>query len=232
MSGAIHKPGQGYWVRALSAVFFGAIALAAAGWGWGQAGAYDLPVGSYQLTIVGVEGQPQPGQSLTLLVESPTREGVFEPIGQAVVQAADPLGQGYQLRLQRPTLTDPAADPRDSARLRAGDAESPSLSAGVLQGSVLAIPVFPRVYLQAAVAGLIALLGSIAIYWFIALSPRAVDFLIATQGEMNKVNWSTRREIFGSTWVVIVAAFLIAALLFVIDSGFAAFFQAIRVIES
>ena len=49
---------------------------------------------------------------------------------------------------------------------------------------------------------------------------------------MRKVNWSTRKEIIGSTQVVIVAAFLLAAFLFGIDTAFAKFFQIIGVIET
>ena len=44
---------------------------------------------------------------------------------------------------------------------------------------------------------------------FIARKPsQTVDFMIATEGEMKKVNWSTRREILGSTWVVIAVTML------------------------
>ena len=48
---------------------------------------------------------------------------------------------------------------------------------------------------------------------------------------MRKVNWSSRREVIGSTWVVIAAAFLISAALFVIDQAFAGFFRAIEVLN-
>ena len=34
--------------------------------------------------------------------------------------------------------------------------------------------------------------------------------MIATEGEMKKVNWSTRREIIGMTWVVIGLTVFIA----------------------
>ena len=49
---------------------------------------------------------------------------------------------------------------------------------------------------------------------------------------MKKVNWSTRKEVIGSTWVVVVACFLIAAFLFSIDFVFAMFFRAIKVLET
>ncbi|HHN77587.1 MAG TPA: preprotein translocase subunit SecE [Phycisphaerales bacterium] len=76
------------------------------------------------------------------------------------------------------------------------------------------------------------LLGSVAVYWFVGSNRRTVDFLINTDGEMRKVNWSTKKEIIGSTQVVIVAAFIIAAFLFLIDISFQQFFQFIGVLES
>jgi preprotein translocase subunit SecE len=48
---------------------------------------------------------------------------------------------------------------------------------------------------------------------------------------MKKVNWSTRREVMGSTWVVIAASFIIAAILYVVDLGFQYFFVAIDVLQ-
>lgn len=90
---------------------------------------------------------------------------------------------------------------------------------------------FELVYLQAAVAGVIALLGAIAIYWIIGVKPRTVDFFVATEGEMQKVNWSSRREVLGSTWVVIGVSIIIAAVLFVTDLAFSNFFQLIKILE-
>ncbi len=47
--------------------------------------------------------------------------------------------------------------------------------------------------------------------------PRAADFLIATEGEMKKVSWSSKKEIIGSTKVVIITTFILAVILFGID---------------
>lgn len=66
-------------------------------------------------------------------------------------------------------------------------------------------------------------------YW-VMNKPRIVDFLIATDSEMRKVNWPGRREIVGSTWVVICGTLLMAALLWVVDLGFAALFQKIGIL--
>jgi len=54
-------------------------------------------------------------------------------------------------------------------------------------------------------------------YYLIGRKPKVVDFLIATEGEMKKVNWSTRREIRGSTIVVIGLTFVIALIISFLD---------------
>ncbi|MCC5822806.1 MAG: preprotein translocase subunit SecE [Planctomycetes bacterium] len=67
--------------------------------------------------------------------------------------------------------------------------------------------------------------------FFVALSRRSADFLIATDAEMKKVNWTTYKHVKGSTIVVIVASFLIAGILFIVDLGFSSFFKMIGVLE-
>lgn len=86
-------------------------------------------------------------------------------------------------------------------------------------------------YWQAGVAaGIIAVFGAVI---FVLLNrPRIADFMIATEVEMKKVNWPSRREIVGSTIVVIVGTLLIALLLFGIDIGFGALFMKIGILES
>jgi len=60
---------------------------------------------------------------------------------------------------------------------------------------------------------------------------KMVDFLLATEGEMKKVNWSSRREVFGATRVVIVTVLLLGLLLFVVDVLFMFFFESIHVLR-
>lgn len=66
-------------------------------------------------------------------------------------------------------------------------------------------------------------IGGILVSWMVMNKPRNVDFLIATDSEMKKVNWTSRGELFGSTRVVIFFMLLIAATLFCLDvlAGFA-----------
>jgi preprotein translocase subunit SecE len=72
---------------------------------------------------------------------------------------------------------------------------------------------------------------SLLAFWY-TNKPSTVDFLVATDSEMKKVNWTTRKELIGSTKVVILFMFLIAIYLFVCDLIFGGFFQMIHVLRT
>ncbi len=81
-------------------------------------------------------------------------------------------------------------------------------------------------YYQAGMAvGVIAVFGIIV--FLILNKPNVADFMIATEAEMNKVNWPSKKEIIGSTWVVICGTAFIALLLWGINIGFASLFRAV-----
>jgi preprotein translocase SecE subunit len=61
-------------------------------------------------------------------------------------------------------------------------------------------------------------------YWLLN-KPAAADFLIAAEGELKKVNWSSRKEIAVSTLVVIIVVILMAVLLGTTDFVFQLVFQ-------
>ncbi|MBN1489640.1 MAG: preprotein translocase subunit SecE [Phycisphaerae bacterium] len=69
------------------------------------------------------------------------------------------------------------------------------------------------------------------LYWLLCVNQRAIDFFIATEGEMKKVSWSSRREVIGSTKVVIATVLILGTLLFVVDLLFMAFFSSIGVLK-
>ncbi len=72
----------------------------------------------------------------------------------------------------------------------------------------------------------------VVIAWRISFVNRKTsDFMIATEGEMKKVSWSSKREVIGSTKVVIVFTILLAILLFVVDLVFQNLFQYIGVLK-
>ena len=62
-------------------------------------------------------------------------------------------------------------------------------------------------------------------------TPRFADFMIATEGEMKKVSWSTKKEIITSTKVVIITVFILAFMLAVVDYGFAKIFEWVGVLK-
>jgi len=88
-----------------------------------------------------------------------------------------------------------------------------------------------KVYIQAA--GGLAFLAVFAAlgYHFICRSAKVGDFLIATEGEMKKVNWSTRREIVGSTFVVILLTVLVAVIVGALDFTYTMVFQTFGVLD-
>jgi len=66
-------------------------------------------------------------------------------------------------------------------------------------------------------------------FWIVN-RPKSADFMIATEGEMKKVSWSTRREIVGSTKVVLVTTVILAVVLFCVDYLFTLLFRGIKVL--
>ncbi len=81
-------------------------------------------------------------------------------------------------------------------------------------------------YIQFGAPTVLTLLMAWLMFWLVN-RPNTADFLIATEGEMKKVSWSSKKEIIGSTKVVIVTTFIIAAILFGVDVIFRVFFSAV-----
>jgi preprotein translocase SecE subunit len=87
-------------------------------------------------------------------------------------------------------------------------------------------------YIQAGSAVLVIALFGLLVYRWVGTKPQTCDFLIATEGEMRKVNWPTRREVVGSTWVVVCTTMIFLAILFFSDYLFAVIFRSIGVLET
>ncbi len=87
------------------------------------------------------------------------------------------------------------------------------------------------VYWQGGVVIALAAVFLPLLFWLVN-RPKIADFMIATEQEMRKVNWPTRKEIIGSTVVVIGGTLLFAALLFVVDIGFATLFRSIGILKT
>jgi preprotein translocase SecE subunit len=71
----------------------------------------------------------------------------------------------------------------------------------------------------------------LVVVWRQLNKPRVVDFLIATESEMKKVNWTDRKALIGSTKVVIIFMFLIAIILFLFDVLFGFIFFGIGILK-
>ena len=91
-------------------------------------------------------------------------------------------------------------------------------------------PATTRLWQVGVAVGVIVVFGLLG-YYLLALNRRTCDFLIATQGEMKKVSWTTRKDIIGSTKVVVFVMLALGVLLFVVDMFFILFFNSIGVLK-
>jgi preprotein translocase subunit SecE len=66
--------------------------------------------------------------------------------------------------------------------------------------------------------------SALLIFWLVN-KPSVADFMIAAEGEMKKVSWSSRQEIAVSTFIVIVFVILMAMLLGATDITFEVIFK-------
>ena len=78
----------------------------------------------------------------------------------------------------------------------------------------VSIPLMFKVHLVMPIVLAVALLW---IAWRVVNWPTFADFLIATEAEMNKVSWTTRKRLVQDTIVVLVTVFLLTTFLFVVD---------------
>jgi len=76
------------------------------------------------------------------------------------------------------------------------------------------------------------LLGCVLLGFWVTNKPTNVDFLIATDSEMKKVNWTSRKDLIASTKIVIIFMFSVAIFLFVADILFTYLFHFIGVLKA
>ncbi|HLP85952.1 MAG TPA: preprotein translocase subunit SecE [Phycisphaerales bacterium] len=215
--GFIYKWGRGYWVRVLTAIAVGMLFLAGAGWAWKNLATVSLPAKGYDASVsLPADSKIEPGAPASFINVIDGKDFV---LGTGVVErvSASPDGKRATLTIGQFQAADGVM--RDAKRVDIGSGDA-ALKTNVLRetGSLVKIPVFSPTYLQGGVAGALLLVGLFAIYTFVGRKPSSVDFLIATDEEMRKVNWSTRQTIINSTMVVISATFLIAGFIFLWDT--------------
>ena len=90
---------------------------------------------------------------------------------------------------------------------------------------------FPAIYLASGVSALFLGIIGLVIWWFVGWNARSVDFLVATEGEMKKVNWSTKHELVGSTVVVIAVVIIISLFCWFFDFIFSTLFVWMKVLD-
>ncbi len=223
MNLGIYKPGQGHWVRVMTAVLAALVTVTFALWMYGQMEvlADRLPKAAYR---IGFESEHPGAFAVGDAVELTTRpdsNGVAAPVGTATVSFIDP-GEKKLITVSNFQPTSPAGKLQlqaNSAGLIRKTVEGAKPINIAKSGGVVGVAPVDPTLLAGGVATAVVILGALLSYWFVGLRPRTVEFLIATDFEMKKVNWSTPREIMGHTWVVIGACFFLAGILFVVDIG-------------
>ncbi len=88
-----------------------------------------------------------------------------------------------------------------------------------------------QIYVQMTAVILVGLVFGFLAYYLFGRKPAVVEFMIATEGEMKKVNWSSKRELWSSTKAVILLTLFIALACWVLDLGFARFFSWVDVLH-
>jgi len=78
--------------------------------------------------------------------------------------------------------------------------------------------------------GLFVVLGSL-LFWLVN-KPSVANFMIAAEGEIKKVSWSSRKEVAISTFIVVVVVVFMAILLALTDLFFQFVFRFINLLPS
>ena len=87
-------------------------------------------------------------------------------------------------------------------------------------------------WIQQSVPVLVMAALAYGTFWLVGQQKAVVDFLVATEGEMKKVNWSSWREVWGATKVVIVSVVSLGIMLCLVDLLFMFWFSAIGVLKT
>ena len=87
-------------------------------------------------------------------------------------------------------------------------------------------------YWQGGMAVVLILGFGLLLYKLFGTNKRIVDFCVATETEMKKVNWPSKKAIYGLTIVVIGGTAIFALVLFGIDIVFGLLFTAINIIQT
>jgi len=91
--------------------------------------------------------------------------------------------------------------------------------------SGLPFRVFGKEFLAAHVVAASILVASVVGVYILVNRPRVAGFLVEVEGELRKVSWPTRREVWGSTLVVLILMLVLSAYIFLVDFVLANIFR-------
>lgn len=223
----LYKPGQGYWVRVLTAAAIAIMAFATAGWLMAQMNVLStkFPTRSWVSELGNVAGTtPAVGDRVTLVKAVDGGAGQPKTLGTAAVTGYDQASSTMNIGKFEPA--EPDARPENATSI-----ETAAGFSGRVRNSVRGLPMVQAIYLQGGAAAISLVLGAVIAYYFCGVKPKTADFLISTDMEMKKVAWSTRKDITTSTIVVVMASFLLSGALLLADVVFQYFFRGIGVLQ-
>ena len=170
-------------------------------------------------------GEPKAGERVTLVGTPPSPGAEPTVLGTVRVEAFDANASFLTLKEFEPAS--PKAVIETAVSFRGTDTGGFSAPVKSMSGR----PMISATYLRGGAAVLTLLVGALLAYYLCGSRTGTVEFLISTDMEMKKVNWSTRKDIQTSTMVVVGAAFLLTGVLFGIDFVFQQLFKAINVLQ-
>lgn len=91
----------------------------------------------------------------------------------------------------------------------------------------------PAYAIYAQVGSVLAIMLGLGLLltYHVLFKPKSCEFLIATEGEMKKVNWPSQSEVIGSTWIVVMCIVAFALVLFISDLIWSTLYWIMGVLE-
>ncbi len=231
----IYKPGQGYWTRVLSAA--GAAILVISGVFWVVAdrlAIYDFAWDfDHTITVTA-------DQKVTQKSRWHKTWGLSLPEKRAGDDATDKVEGVPAILHSRSPLRQAGLENNDliiklNGKPVANIVDLQNALESVQIGKAFTIDVVRahniNLYVQIG-AALLIMLVSAFILFRVFNRPNIVDFMIATEAEMKKVNWPSKKEVIGSTWVVICGTLMLAVLMFIVDFIFIWLFTYIEILNT
>ncbi len=227
MAFAIYKSGQGYWTRVLTAIGAGALVLASVAWLWAELDGANFAIDRQHPLAIDAQFEGAENRlaalGIGLVDQDPQEPGELKVDVVSIQSPAKKAGLG---RADVITHVEgvPVSDTKSLLAALEGLAPGQTFNVTIKRSQSIVL------YVQAGAA--VVIIGTFAlVLWIVLNKPRTVDFMIATEAEMRKVNWPSRHEIVGSTLVVVCGTALLAMVLFVVNIVFGFIFTEINILE-